>query len=305
MGYKAATLVGKAIGDALGKAFETMSPDNEALTQWDGKTFLPSEYHKLGPEQWTDDTLMAKSIADSLIVCGGYYPRDVADRYHAWYRTEKFRGMGRTTMKALALMDKNVPWSRSGIRGAEGNGTAMRIAPLGLFFHEDLPTVEAFAKIDARITHRSVEADAGAIAVALATAILFQKQDPTDLIDRVCPFLPASTIKAKLRSLPKMKGSLQAIVREVGTKAHVVDTVPAAFAIVLGTKSFPEAIEVAIRAGGDTDTTAAVVGALAGTLYGLDGIPKEWQVVEEIRHLQRLDARLSIGPRSEALWLRG
>lgn len=312
MSYTPATLVGKAIGDALGKAFETMSPNNELLLNWDGKTFLASEHHKLGATQWTDDTLMAKSIAESLVICGGFYPRDIADRYHAWFRTGKFRGMGNSTRKALTKLDEKVPWTKSGTKNAEGNGTAMRVAPLGLFFHEDLQTVATFAKIDARITHQSTEADVGAIAIGIAIALLFQNQTKDGLLSLVCSHLPPSKIKVQLEKLkdiqleklPEEFRSAAGLTQVFGTKAHVVETVPTAFAILLHTSSFEESIETAIRAGGDTDTTAAIVGALAGTLYGLESIPKMWHTVEDFQHLKRLDARLAKGPRSEALWLR-
>jgi len=303
-----APLVGEAIGDALGMAFETQKEDSPALLQWDGKSYLPSEYHGLRPGQWTDDTMMAKLLAESILTCGGFYPRDIADRYRAWYQGKNHRGMGKATKAALERLDHGTPWTESGTEGSEGNGSAMRAAPIGFFFHEDPVTIREFATMDARITHRSLEAEQGSIAVALGAALLLQKPDLAVFAETIAEHLADSQIRQGLRRVGfyKQQGDVSAAeaLRLTGTKAHVVQTVPAAFAALTLTKSFEEAIQVAIRAGGDTDTTAAITGALAGIYYGYNQIPKLWRDgLEDLQHLRRLETKISRGPRSDALWL--
>lgn len=304
-----APLVGEGVGDALGMGFETKKADHEELLQWDGETYHGSEYHGLSPGQWTDDTMMAKLIAESLVTCGGYYPRDVADRYRTWYRSDDHRGMGKTTKAALLNLDNGIPWDRSGINGAEGNGTAMRIAPLGFFFHEDLVTTRQFAQIDARITHCSKEAEMGSIAVGLAVALLVEGVTFETLTERVLENLEDCQVKQGLKKVSFYQRQPDFPVRDalrvIGTHAHVTQTVPAAFAAFVLTKSFEEAVQAAIRAGGDTDTTAAITGALAGTHYGLDAIPIAWRKgLEDFDHLHRLELKIAGGPRSSAIWLR-
>jgi ADP-ribosyl-[dinitrogen reductase] hydrolase len=302
-----APLVGEAVGDALGMSFETKPADHEALLQWDGETFHASEYHGLSPGQWTDDTMMATFIAESLVACGGYYPRDVADRYRGWYRSGDHRGMGKTTRAALTNLDNGVPWNRSGIPGAEGNGTAMRAAPLGFYFHEDLVTTREFAQMDARITHASLEAEMGSIAVGIGIALLTEEAGLDVLVERVLESLEDSKVKQGLQKVAFYQRqpdiSAAEALRVIGTSAHVTQTVPAAFAALVLTKSFAEAVQAAIRAGGDTDTTAAITGALAGTHYGLSAIPKKWRTIEKFEHLHRLEQRIAKGPRSDALWI--
>jgi len=302
-----APLVGGAVGDALGMAFETKKADDAELLQWDGETFLPSDYHKLSPGQWTDDTMMSKFIAESLVACGGYYPRDVADRYRIWYRSSDHRGMGKTTRAALVNLDNGLPWTKSGVQGAEGNGTAMRAAPLGIFFREDLVTVREFTQIDARITHASLEAQMGSVAVSIGVALLAEGVELEALIDQVLEHLDESQVKQGLQKVAfyQRQPDFPAAdaLKVIGTSAHVTQTVPSAFASLVLTKSYPEAIRVAIRAGGDTDTTASITGALAGTHYGLSAIPKPWQKIENFDHLRRLDVRITKGPRSDALWI--
>jgi len=288
-------------------AFETKAADDEALAQWDGETFLASEYHGLRPGQWTDDTMMAKFIAESIVSCGGFFPRDLADRYRRWYRSSDHRGMGKTTRAALTNLDNDIPWTHSGIVGAEGNGTAMRAAPIGFFYHEDIITVREFAKMDARITHASLEAEQGSVAVGVGVAMLTVGADLKAMVNGVINHLEDSEVKRGLEKVAfyQRQNDLppSEALRVIGTSARVTETVPSAFAALALTKDFVEAIQVAIRAGGDTDTTAAITGALAGTYYGFDAIPKKWLGIESFNHLRRLERCIARGPRSDALWI--
>lgn len=168
-----APLVGQAVADALGMPFETRLATDPLLVSWDG-SYLPSEYHKLEPGQWTDDTMMAKMLMESLYICGGFYPRDVANRYLHWYLAGDHRGMGKTTKAAMQRLKEGYRWTDSGIENAEGNGTAMRSAPMGAFYHDDPLTVSEFARMESKITHKSVEAREGSAAVALMVAFIWQ-----------------------------------------------------------------------------------------------------------------------------------
>lgn len=286
--------------------FETQPAESPDLLAWDG-TYRESEYHKLKPGQWTDDTMMAKLLSESLMSCCGFYPRDVSDRYLVWLRRGEHRGMGKTTHAALTRIHEGTPWTDSGIQGAEGNGTAMRVAPIGLFFREDIPTVREFSRLDARITHSSLEAEAGSAAVAVAIAMLAtRKADRQSLIAQASEWVIDSRVQRGLHLVDEMRTlsvPVAEALRRVGTKPHVVQTVPAAFAAFTMTTSFKDAVEAAVRAGGDTDTTAAITGALAGTFYGLDAIPTYYKEgLEEFRHLRRLEKTLQEGPRTSILW---
>ena len=73
--------------------------------------------------------------------------------------------------------------------------------------------------------------------------------------------------------------------KKFGTKARVTETVPSAFACFLLTSSYEECILTAIRAGGDTDTTGAVSGGLAGIYYGYESIPQKYIAGIENREL--------------------
>ena len=122
-------LLGTAIGDALGVPFETKLVNNPELVAWDGKTFLGSQHHHLEPAQYSDDTQMSIMVAESLIKYG-FNPQDLSERYVNSIVSGRARGYGKTTLLAVHNLMEGKHWSKSGVPGSYGNGTAMRAALL-------------------------------------------------------------------------------------------------------------------------------------------------------------------------------
>lgn len=288
-------LVGTAIGDALGVPFETMLVNNQKLIDWDGVSFIGSPHHKLLPGQYSDDTQMSMMVAESLISNKGFNPDDLAVRYVDWIVSGRARGYGKTTLMAVQNLTSGKHWSESGIAGSYGNGTAMRAAPFGIYFRNDLQSLVAICKIDSAITHASEDAEAGSIAIALATAHAINN-DTEDLLERISEKLPDSKVKGLVYSLGSLVNSdqisPQQALRVLGTKANVRETVPAALYCFLRFNDYHEAILAAIKAGGDTDTTAAIVGALFGAKFSMKGIDKSFYSVEDFDKLVELDSQL-------------
>jgi len=288
-------LLGTAVGDALGVPFETKLPNYEPLLQWDGKSFLGSEHHGLKPGQYSDDTQMSLMVAESLVKNHGFNPDDLAERYVEWIVSGRARGYGKTTLMAIHNLVSGKHWSESGIAGSYGNGTAMRAAPFGVYFRNDLNSLVNIVKIDSAITHASEEAEAGAIAIAMTSALAVLG-DNEDLLERLWSILPDSKLKSIVYSLDSLVNSpyiqpAQAL-RVIGTKSNVKETVPAALYCYLKFDNYHEAVETAIRAGGDTDTTAAIVGALFGAKLGSKAIDKSFHAVEDYDKLIELDSKL-------------
>lgn len=288
-------LVGLAVGDALGMPFETASMFSGALLDWDG-SFQPSAYHKLQPGQWTDDTMMSKLLIESLLARQGFDPVDVSTRYRDWYRSGDHRGMGRSTKEALRRLDSGVDWTLAGEKGAEGNGTAMRAGVLGAFYAGDPVSAADFARVDATLTHGSAEAEEGSAAVAMAVSLLCSGITPVAMLAEVHHRLRPSKVRSGLQTVAGMvRDRVQAkdvLGTTLQTGAHVVQTVPAAFAAFLLTDSYFAAIDCAIRAGGDTDSTAAVAGGIAGTFYGHEAIPATYtaglEAHDQLRAIERV-----------------
>ena len=310
---KSAVLLGKAIGDAQGMQFETKNWNHPAILAWDGKSYGSSEFHKLGPGQYTDDTGMAIALTESLLKCGKFNPETTASHYRAWYEGEHFRGAGQTTRKALGNLKNDIPWYESGELGALGNGTAMRVAPIGVFYREEPGKLIKAAKLDAIITHDSHEAQQGSVAVAMAVSLLLNGVKKEEILESIKRVLEPSrvldnlvlistnktihdTIKNKEYDISLDRNGGNRIISQLilGNKYTTIEAVARAFYVFVATRSFAEAIELSIRAGGDTDTVAAITGALCGAHYGLEGIPKEYiDQVEDKDYILELDEKLT------------
>lgn len=296
-----ATLTGLAVGDALGMPFETKPLADPELLSWGGPgDFRGSPYHKLQPGQWTDDTMMARAIAESLVEACDFSPADIAKRYVAWLASGNLRGMGETTKTALQHLQRGCPWVQSGIPGAEGNGPAMRAAPIGVFYRRNLAHVVKVARQEASITHDSEVAREGAAAVALGVALIARGEfhdHSQDLIAMVVQNLSKGTqirygLIAAASKAKRQYEQPWVTLAEMGTGAHILKTVPAAFFAFATTRTYKAAVEAAIRAGGDTDTTAAIAGALAGTFYGIAQVAPYLSRLEDAEALRALEQRL-------------
>jgi ADP-ribosylglycohydrolase len=300
-------LLGTAIGDALGVAFETKLPNYQPLIDWDGKTFIGRGLDDLPPGHYSDDTMMSLVVAMSLIDSQGFNPSDLAQRYVELFTSNTIRGYGKTTLNAINNLIAGKHWSESGIAGSYGNGTAMRAAPFGVFFRHDIPALINACKIDSAMTHASEEAEAGSLAVALAAAHAVNG-DTSDLLPKLLEVLPDSKVKIAIYSLdslvPTPHITPDQALRLIGTKCDVRQTVPAAIYCYLRFNNYQDAVVAAIKAGGDTDTTAAIVGALFGAKHGLVGMdPGLIAAVENKDRLIELDSQLY--NRSNASFLRG
>lgn len=304
---KIATLVGCAIGDALGNPFEMKPAISPAITEWDGQFKAGGTFWVGEPGQYTDDTLMSIALAKSLIQVGKFDGADVAKEYLDWYKTGNTRGIGTTTATAMVNLKMGASHLESGLTHghdglpAGGNGTAMRAAPLGLVYRHNLTKLMEVAIKDAAITHNSLEPKVGSVAVAMAVALLATGvSTPQSVCFDVLGTLTESEVLVKMQlaqkwleqGTPLYTIAAEALA-EIGTAGYVPETVGAAFFCLGATQSFKDAVVMAVRGGGDTDTTAAIVGAMAGTYYGLEGIPDEYKNnVENFELLQALTDEL-------------
>jgi ADP-ribosylglycohydrolase len=176
----------------------------------------------------------------------------------------------------------------------------MRASPIGLYYRKDLNKLLEVAMADAAITHNSHEPKMGSVAVALGVALAANSQSnlylPNEMLEEVHEVLAPSIVKDKLAlAIAHIKNNSdpKQALAAIGAGGYVPETVGAAFYCFAKGEDFRDVVTMAIRAGGDTDTTAAVAGALAGTFYGLDEIPSEYKDnVENFQLLQDLTDEL-------------
>jgi ADP-ribosylglycohydrolase len=189
------------------------------------------------------------------------------------------RGYGPTVNRMLRLVREGGSWRALAAepfdgQGSWGNGAAMRVAPLGAWFADDLSTVVREAALSAEVTHTHPEGVAGAVAVAVATALICrgpvtEPVEPAGFIAAVRDLTPPGLVRDRIGAALSLVGRTdpRAVGRSLGSGRRVSapDTVPFTVWIAAHyTDDFAEAFWATASAGGDVDTTCAIVGGILG-----------------------------------------
>lgn len=279
--------LGTFVGDALGEPVEGWP--HKAIYSRFGllDTMLRAE------GRYTDDTQMMIGILETLVEEGGFDPAVCATKFQENF--DPWRGYGRRIFGVVERIRQGIPWNQVGT-DSFGNGGAMRIAPIGFFYYHDLQALKENAILSARITHNHSEGLAGAVAQATAVGLALQhalSNNPIEaegFVDRISAQV-SDLDKEFAESLDGIKsisasytshstGSLveiiEALTGRYGLSLRAIESVPAAIGAFVLTRSFREAVILAVNLGGDTDTIGAMAGAMAGAYYGHDQIPQEW-----------------------------
>jgi len=278
------SLHGLAIGDGIG---EMMFGRPDRAFDMIMKDELP-----VGPWWHTDDTEMAISIVEVLRVMGCIDQETLARHFMLRFGRDPDRGYGGGARRQLRMMLEGLDWrttSREAFdgQGSMGNGSAMRIAPLGAWFADDLDRAVKEARASAIVTHMHAEGVAGAVAIAVAAAMAWRlrgktsEEAATEFFNEVHKRTPESETRRGIARAFEIRHveSPQAAARVVGNGSRVIcpDTVPFtlwAAAKYLG--KYREAIAATASVGGDVDTNCAIVGGIVSLSAGWEGIPKNW-----------------------------
>lgn len=282
---RSALLLGVAVGDALGVPVEFRARGTFHVTDMQGYGT-----HNQPPGTWSDDTSLTLALADSLsryYVCNLH---DMAYNFVRWHDEAAFTAhgevfdIGGATAKAIARLKAGVAPELAG--GTEerdnGNGSLMRIAPL-VFYVGGKPQEERFylTKAVSSLTHAHEWSVAACyIYIEMLHKLLIGMEKDAayaalrEYFQRGVSFISKKTLKKFDRIL---KSDVSALPEsEIRSGGFVVDTLEAALWCFLTTHNYADAVLKAVNLGEDTDTTAAVTGALAGLAYGMESIPPAW-----------------------------
>lgn len=279
------SLDGLSVGDAFGERFFTPATRRHLDDQ---EPFLPP-----GPWLYSDDTEMALGILEVLDRHGAIDQNDLARTFGRRWKIEPRRGYGPGAYRLLSSLAEGGIWQLeskalfSGM-GSFGNGSAMRVAPLGAYFADDYTTVVTEATKSAEVSHRHHEGIAGGIAIAVAAAFAWQNHDRLNdsaerkkLFDVVLDHTPASDTRDGMERARGIDLTVES--RSAagwlgnGTKVTCQDTVPfCVWQMAAHFTDYTRAIWETIRCGGDIDTNAAIVGGVVALATGREGIPAEW-----------------------------
>jgi len=311
-----AALLGVMIGDGMGMPWEMMTPA-EILAASDGRGvtgFATPVQRRIGGTRNlpaghpTDDWQLTEAIAKSLATCGEFNLEDIARR-HVVALEQSTMGWGGSTRSGIAAIKEyfdshgahgrhwSVAVAESPAGKGTGNGVAMKILPLAIWHAcqgRSTPPWEEMRAVGL-LTHADLRASLAAyavtwiagisMAVAQIGTVIPTLKVRTELIDRISYFeqsvLPRTGEKKlsdKLVMASRCHDSEIALRDHVGTGCYCLESVPFAIATFWRHPTdFRTAVLEAINAGGDTDTTAAMVGGLVGANVGLEGIPAEWR----------------------------
>ena len=268
------SLLGLACGDAVGTTVEFMPRGTFAAVT----DMVGGGPFSLKPGQWTDDTSMALCLAESLLSKGGFDAKDQMGRYLNWWQwgylsaTGDCFDIGMTVREALAAFQQHGdPFAGSTHPYSAGNGSMMRLAPVVLFFFPDWQRVRTFAIDSSRTTHAAPEAIECCVvlAQALCNALSGMPKDDVLRVSDAALKAPKVLAIAAGEYRDKSRG-------EIVGSGYSVASLEAAFWCFHHTDSFADAVLAAANLGDDADTTAAIVGQLAGAYYGVQGIPAGW-----------------------------
>ena len=279
------SLEGLSVGDAFGERFFLQRNVVENLIN---ARAIPAS-----PWYYTDDTQMALSIVAILREYGEINQDKLAESFAKQY--DRDRGYGTAASWLLTRIREGKPWQQEAAslfhgQGSYGNGAAMRVAPVGAFFAEDLDLVVTQAIKSAEITHTHPEAIAGAIAVAVAAALAWTLQSslPTkeEFLNLILPYVPDSEVSAKIRLARDLSANtpVQSAVAVLGngTNISAQDTVPfALWCAAQHLDNYEETLWLTLSGLGDRDTTCAIAGGIVAMSTGIAGIPTDWVKARE------------------------
>jgi ADP-ribosylglycohydrolase len=296
-------LLGQAIGDAFGAAGAMAALSTPPVTELIPPPATHPIHGGLQAGEYTDDTIFALAILDSLLEVGHPSASDIARSFQATiHRLDlaNSRLIGPSTQAAIDAWNRGEPTDEVG-RFGWTNGAVMRVALVGLRFPGDLQRTVQAAYESARPTHNTNVASASASAVACAVSRAASGATTVaELIEAACfgaeagmayghPFI-APSVSRRIRFAVSLAQADKPVAERqrdiydlVGTGLPAYEMAAAALAHVVLAEGDPvAAIRLATNTGGDTDTTAAIAGAVAGAFRGPAGFPRRW--------IERVDA---------------
>jgi poly(ADP-ribose) glycohydrolase ARH3 len=291
-------LIGTGVGDAIG----------EMAFRYPHKESLLSAVERREEIVYTDDTAMALGLAESIVAVGGLDQRHLGDTFRDNYRREPWRGYASGPPTVFSQVERqDIAYAEAartlyGGEGSFGNGAAMRVAPVGLFFH-DADDLYGRARRSATLTHaHPIGVDGAAVqARAVAQAVSLDPREPfqaEDFLQTLIDTARTSQMRDKLkrvRDVTREDVPPREAVRVLGQGVAVHRSLPfALYAFVGHPKVFQDCLFCAALNGGDRDTMAAMACAISGTYLGVEAVPAAWRDKLENRdYIERLARQLA------------
>ena len=288
-----ATLLGAAIGDALGFPYEGASPATLARIRNIADDFSIRSRGRLSKGRFSDDTQLMLAIAESILIAGKIDGRTVAARIAQLWFEGQILYADPVCTEAVERFLQGMPWMSAGSAiGMATNSAAVRAAPIGLFHFDTIEKIPRDAEIQGVVTHKDPRSLAGGAAMAAAVAISLGDPLPADTFClRVAAVVRAldPELSRHIEQLPQLISFEPEAAARVISNAGLSPLLPkdcrgisnfvypsvlmALYGCLRSRGDFRTCMELILRAGGDTDSVACMAGALMGAQFGCGVIP--------------------------------
>ena len=284
-----AGIIGLAIGDAMGVPIEFFR--REDLLKNPVTTMLGEQSHFVPKGSWSDDTSLNLALIDSINNKKDIDLYDIGQNFIEWGENGKYTptgkmfGIGRTTLKAIARLERGdiKPEECGGNTESEnGNGSLMRILPIAYYCYskkyEDEDIYNMVKKVSS-LTHAHEISIMGCYIYVKFALELLNGNDIKKAYKNIkkLKYQYFSDYCKKIYSRVIDTNIAKLDLNDIKSSGYVVDTLEATIWTLLNTKSFNQAIIGSINLGGDSDTIGACTGGLAGIYYGFDNINNTWK----------------------------
>ena len=281
------SIIGHAIGDAMGVPTEFCI--REKLQKHPVVKMIGYGQHDVPAGCYSDDTCMELALIDSFNNKGKFDYDDIMTNFYYWLHDSKYTATeevfdaGRTCIQAIINFSKGMKPLDCGLKGEDnnGNGSLMRILPVALYSYYKKIDENEIIKLTNEIsslTHAHEISRLGCYIYVRYIMYLLDgcsKIEAYDLIQKVDYSSYSNESLEKYSRI--LKGNIKKIpLDDISSRGYVVDTLEASLWCLLIHDNFEDTILEAINLGNDTDTVAAITGSMAGIIYGINAIPKEW-----------------------------
>jgi len=312
-----ASIVGLAVGDALGypaefrtrqKIMDTFPPNG--LVDFVGiqdPRWTPPPYilgNDYPPGTYTDDTQMSLCVAQALLETGHADVETImqylSHLFVEWSLSpSNDRAPGGTCMTGCENLQRGIPWHQAGVARSKGCGSAMRVAPIGLFYCKDKIKLLEVARASSLLTHGHDAAIEGAAASALLVAMALEGHTPQAMYQAIMETCAphSNDFRTCLEKLPGLLSEPPhiALSKQGLGEAWVAEEAVASalYCFWKHPDDFAAAVLMGANTDGDSDTIACITGSITGAALGLDAIPSHWrQQVEDSQYLHKMGQKL-------------
>ncbi|MEM4247911.1 MAG: ADP-ribosylglycohydrolase family protein [Candidatus Nanoarchaeia archaeon] len=278
-------IYGLAIGDALGYPVEFFKND-EIKIKYEEKGV--TDFTRT-PALYSDDTQMSIAVANALISSANaqklndleYVMTEVSKEFVNWYKSpENTRAPGNACLSGCFRLKNGISWRESGNPNSKGCGSAMRTAPVGLVYCNDMENLRKVALATAQATHRHPTALAGAVGTAYLVASALKDTNPECMADRLLDLtaLISDEFAQKIMQVKKVLtlGPEKAFDVLGGGWVAEEAVAGALYCFLRNPRDYSNAVLTAVNFSGDRDSVACITGAISGSYNGISAIPKKW-----------------------------